>query len=152
MRDIAGQVAELIADLVEADGFELVHVEYLPFGGTPILRVYIDQENGVTISDCAQLSKKASVLLDVEDLIASNYVLEISSPGLDRPLFKEADYERFTGEEIRLSTIVKIENRRNFKGTIEDFSNGLLSLNCAGQKFTIPFEKIKKARLVYRFD
>lgn len=150
--DIAARVRDLIRGVVESEGLELVHVEFEGRGASSILRVYIDRPGGVTISDCALVSRRAGVLLDVEDIIPGKYVLEVSSPGIERPLFVPEDYSRFSGREIRLTTIDKIDNRRKFRGIIEDFSNEVLSLDCEGKTFTIPFNNIKKANLVYRFD
>ena len=92
-----------------------------------------------------------SVLLDVEDPISESYVLEVSSPGIERPLVKASDFERFKGQEIRLTTTEKIETRRKFVGFIRDFENRVLTLDCQGVLCEIPFEKIRKANLVYRF-
>lgn len=152
MRDVAARAEALIRQVVEAEGLELVHVEYQPKGSAPVLRVYIDKPGGVNLSDCQGISRQLSVLLDVEDIIPTHYVLEVSSPGIERPLFKEADYKRFAGREVRLEVTEKIENRRNFKGYIRDLSNGWLRLDCDGKVYSIPFEKIKRANLVYRFD
>ena len=151
MVDVATRAEGLVRKAVEAEGFEFVHIEYRPQGGVSVLRVFIDKEGGVSISDCAEVSRRLSVLLDVEDPIPQEYVLEVSSPGLDRPLFKEDDYRRFIGKEIRLVTVEKIEARKKFVGHIRDFTNHTVTLECGDQSYFIPFQKIKKANLVYRF-
>ena len=151
MVSVAARVESLIRKAVEAEGFELVHIEYRPEGGTSILRVFIDKVGGVNVSDCAAISRRLSVLLDVEDLISERYVFEVSSPGVERGLFKEEDYRRFIGKEIRLTTTDKIETRRNFVGHIRDFADHVLTLECEEHAFAIPFQKIKKAKLVYKF-
>jgi ribosome maturation factor RimP len=152
MEKIAALTENLIKNVIEAEGLELVHVEYRPQGGSQLLRVLIDKEEGVNLSDCAEISRQLSVLLDVEDLIPDSYVLEVSSPGLERPLFTKEDYQRFAGREIRLVATEKIEARRNFTGHIRDFADGVLNLDCDGKLYAIPSEKIKKANLVYRFN
>lgn len=152
MFDVQARAEELIKGVVEEAGLELIHVEYEPRGASPILRIYIDKEGGVDISDCTEISRRVSVLLDVEDFIPTSYLLEVSSPGVERPLFKEGDYRRFQGKEIRLEATEKIENRRNFTGFIEDFSDGILKLQCDDRMYEIPYRLIKRAHLVYRFD
>jgi ribosome maturation factor RimP len=151
MVSVATRAKSLVRKAVEAEGFELVQIEYRPQGGTSVLRVFIDKVGGVSISDCAEMSRRLSVLLDVEDPVPEGYVLEVSSPGVERPLFREEDYIRFVGKEIRLATIEKIEARKNFVGHIRDFVNHVLTLECGNQTYFIHFQKIKKANLVYRF-
>ena len=149
--DIATSVENLVQGVVEAEGFELVHIEFQPRGAASMLRIYIDKPGGVSLQDCQAVSKPVSVLLDVEDFVPHEYVLEVSSPGIERPLFKETDYERFKGREIRLMTTEKVKGRENFKGSIQDFLRGVLELECEGRVYRIPFQKIRKANLVYRF-
>jgi len=151
MAGVAIKIRDMIQAQVEDDGFELLHVEMRSAGGAPILRIYIDSPNGITIDDCAQTSRKIAVLLDVEDPVAGKYTLEVSSPGIERPLFSEHDYVKFMGKEIRLTTKNKIENRRKFKGNIQSFDDGVLELLCEGRLIRIDYEEIKKANLVYDF-
>ncbi len=150
--DLAGRAEELIRGVVEAEGFELVHVEFQPRGAASKLRVYIDKPGGVNLADCQQVSRQVGVFLDVEDLVPHQYTLEVSSPGIERPLFRPADYERFAGKEIRLAVLEKIDGRRNFKGRLLGLANGLVELETGGEILRIPLEKVKKANLVYRFD
>ncbi|MGH9342005.1 MAG: ribosome maturation factor RimP [Acidobacteriota bacterium] len=150
--DVASRTEELIRGVIESEGLELVHVEYQPRGASSVLRIYIDKSGSLSLQDCQRISRHVSVLLDVEDFIPEHYLLEVSSPGLERPLFSESDYKRFIGREIRLVTIEKIESRRNFKGVIRDFSEGRLKLEASGHVYDIPFQIIKKANLVYRFE
>jgi ribosome maturation factor RimP len=116
-----------------------------------VLRIYIDKAGGVGLQDCERVSKQASALLDEENLILRRYVLEVSSPGIERPLFREADYRRFVGKEIRLITTETIEDRRKFTGLIRTFSEGILKLEFDGEMYQIPFSKIRKANLVHQF-
>lgn len=152
MLKLAPRIRDLIREVVQDEGYELVHVEFASGGSSPVLRIYADRPGGITLSDCAELSRRIGVFLDVEDMIPGRYVLEVSSPGIERPLFSERDYERFKGQEIRLTTTEKIENRRNFKGTIEEFQAGVLTLRCDPEVYEIPFEMIKKSNLVYHFE
>ena len=115
------------------------------------MRIYIDRPEGIYIDDCAKISRKIAVLLDVDDPVRGKYTLEVSSPGIERPLFTEKDYIRFQGREIRLATHNKIEKRRRFQGLIESFEDGILELLCDGQVIKIDFNEIKKANLVYDF-
>ncbi len=150
--DVAAHAEGLLRDVVEADGVELVHVEYQPEGSPAVLRIYIDKPGGVGLQDCERVSKQASTLLDIEEnFILLRYVLEVSSPGIERPLFKEADYRRFVGKEIRLITTETIEDRKKFTGLIRTFSEGILKLEFDGETLQIPFSKIRKANLVHQF-
>lgn len=149
--DVAAHLEGLLKDVVELDGVELVYVEYRPEGSPSVLRIYIDKPGGVSLQDCERVSKQASALLDEENLILRRYVLEVTSPGIERPLFKEADYRRFVGKEIRLITTETIEDRRKFTGLIRTFSEGILRLEFDGETYQIPFSKIRKANLVHQF-
>ncbi len=147
---VATRAEQLVGPALEAEGLELVHVDFQPKGAGSLLRIYIDKPGGVNLGDCQKASRYIGVLLDVEDFIPHQYVLEVSSPGLERPLFKESDYRRFRGCEIHLQVTDKIEDRRKFTGSILDLSNGVLKLECEDRTFEIPLVKVRKARLVYR--
>ncbi len=149
--DLAARIEGFLRDMVEADGVELVHVEYQPKGSPSVLRIYIDKSGGVDLKDCERVSRHASALLDEEDLILQGYVLEVSSLGIERPLFKETDYRRFVGKEISLVTTEKIEDRKKFTGSIQSFSDGILELGFDGKTYQIPFGSIRKANLVHQF-
>ncbi len=149
--DVVARIEGFLRDRVELDGVELVHVEYRPEGSPSVLRIYIDKLGGVGLKDCERVSKQASALLDDETFTLSRFVLEVSSPGIERPLFKEADYRRFVGKEIRLFTTETIEDRRKFTGLIRTFSEGILKLEFDGETYQIPFSKIRKANLVHQF-
>ncbi len=151
MMDLAAHVEGLLRDVVEIDGVELVYVEYQPEASPSVLRIYIDKAGGIGLQDCERVSKQASALLDEENVILRRYVLEVTSPGIERPLFKEADYRRFVGKEIRLITTETIEDRRKFTGLIRTFSEGILKLEFDGETYQIPFSKIRKANLVHQF-
>jgi len=134
--------------ILEHAGMELVHLEMKREPGGHLLRLYIDKDGGVTLDDCAAMSRQISAQLDVEDPIEGRYTLEVSSPGLDRPLFSEHDYARFAGRRIRLSTRVPLEGRRNFQGRLEGIVDGTVTMTLeGGQRVAIPREQVAGARL-----
>ena len=140
--DLAGQVAASME-------LEVVLVEIKGGGNRPVVRTYIDQPKGVTLTDCERFSKRLSVLLDVEDWVPFSYTLEVSSPGLDRPLVKEADYQRFAGKSARVRTRSPIEGQRNFRGKILGAAAGRVELEVAsGKKVDIAVGDIEKANLI----
>jgi ribosome maturation factor RimP len=144
------RVQELAERIVTREGLELVHVE-LAGGRSPILRVYIDKPGGVTVDDCAAISERLSVHLDVEDFIPSQYVLEVASPGLDRGLYKAADYERFAGLPAHVKLSEPLNGQRNFHGTLIglDKEGELTALleDETGQQHRLPLAKILKANV-----
>ena len=129
-------------------GYELVAIENFSYGSGQTLRVYIDRDGGVTIDDCERVSRQISGVLDVEDAIEGRYVLEVSSPGLDRPLSEPKDFERFTGRQVKLRTYVPVDGQRNFKGLLRGLQNGQVLIEVEGRQVALPFEGIEKARLV----
>jgi ribosome maturation factor RimP len=133
-------------------GFELVGIEYHPSRGRSVLRVYIDSENGVTVDDCARVSYQVSGVLDVEDPIPGNYQLEISSPGLDRPLFRARDYERFAGQLVLVRLLHAQNGRRKFKGRLEGLHDQDVVLELDdGVSVRLPLVDIEQAHLVPEF-
>ncbi|MGA7799547.1 MAG: ribosome maturation factor RimP [Gammaproteobacteria bacterium] len=136
----------LIEPAVTALGCELVGVEYV--SGSSLLRVYIDRPEGVTLDDCEAVSYQISGLLDVEDPVPGHYSLEVSSPGLDRPLFKAGDFERFAGQQVRIRLGVPIDGRRNFKGLLRGLRQDDVVIEEDGQEVRLPLERIEQARLV----
>jgi ribosome maturation factor RimP len=120
MRSAPEKLNSLVRQEVELLGYELVGVEFVGQGkGAAVLRIYIDHEDGITLDDCVEVSHQVSGVLDVEDPIKENYRLEVSSPGLDRPLFELAHFERFKGSRVRIKTRNKIENRHRFTGKLD---------------------------------
>jgi ribosome maturation factor RimP len=136
---------------VKALGFELVDVELAGQGHRNTLRVYIDGPRGVTVDDCANVSRQLSAILDVEDPIPGSYALEVSSPGLDRPLVTPEDFRRFRGEEVKLRTTDAVNGRRNFKGRLVEANGDGIIIDVDGQRFELAFDRIERARLVPRF-
>ena len=140
---------EEIAGRVAADhGLELVHAEVSGPDGKPLLRIFIDKPEGVTHEDCSQVSHHVGTILDVEDFIHSAYTLEVSSPGLERGLYKRADYERFAGSAARLKTQRALDGQRNFRGRIVGLKGeDLIFEDRTSGRVMIPLESISKANL-----
>lgn len=154
MRPLIRQLQDLLDPVVTAMGYELVGVEYRPQGsggGEGLLRVYIDQENGIDVEDCQQVSHQLSGLLDVEDPISGQYTLEVSSPGMDRPLFVAEHYQRFAGHNVRIQLGVPLDGRRKFTGLLRGMQGDEVVLDVDGTAWSIPLDQIEKARLVPEF-
>ncbi|MCB1648467.1 MAG: ribosome maturation factor RimP [Gammaproteobacteria bacterium] len=144
------RIVELIQPTVEALGVELWGVEYLIQGKYSVLRVYIDrQDEGVTIDDCERVSRQVSGILDVEDPIPGEYTLEVSSPGMDRPLFHLEQFARFAGEPASVRLRTPVEGRRKFKGVIQSVSDDSVTLLVDGKEYQLPAVAIDKANLVF---
>jgi len=146
------ELTTLLRPAAEALGYEFLGIEYISQGKHSVLRIYIDHEQGITVDDCAAVSHQASGILEVEDPIANQYTLEVSSPGLDRPLFTENHYLRFLGEEAQVRCRRGVAGRRNFKGVITACENGLVTLNVDGEDYQLDIGDIEKANLVAKFD
>jgi ribosome maturation factor RimP len=160
----------IIADRVAASsGLEVLDVEFLGGGKARMLRVFLDKPAagndplaGVTHEDCANFSREFGTILDVEEVMPGSYTLEVSSPGLDRKLMKAADFTRFTGSRVKLTTRQPVDNNRHFEGRLESFQDGRLTLDLsvashksrkkmgdtAGKKIEIEFANVEKANLV----
>ena len=148
----SSSVAERINKIAEQaaidHGVELVHAEVAGPEGHPIVRVFIDKPGGVTHDDCSDVSTQIGTVLDVDDFIHSAYTLEVSSPGIERGLYKLADYERFAGSQAKLKTRPAINNQRNFRGQIIGVENqNVLFEDRTGGRLSIPFADIAKANL-----
>jgi len=136
-----------IAPIVEAMGYEFVGCECLSQGHYSTLRIYIDKEGGVTVDDCGEVSHQLSVVLEAGDPIATKYTLEVSSLGIDRPLFTLEHFRRFIGERVSVHLYVPINKQRNFKGSIVDVVGDQILLNIEGEEIKLPFKAITKAKL-----
>lgn len=142
----------LVESVVEPMGYESVGVEYVQSGaGSAVLRVYIDQQRGITLEDCERVSRQLGSVLDVEDPVSGHYDLEVSSPGLDRPLFKLEHFERFSGERARIRLFAKLQGRRRYEGLLVGVDGAAVLLDAEGERFELPFELIESARLVPEF-
>ena len=148
-------IYQLVTDLIEptlkGSDIELVDVEYKKTGKTWSLRVFIDKNQGVTVNDCQRLSREIEDLIAIHELIADRYVLEVSSPGLDRPLKKETDFIRNKGKQVLVKTYLPINNSKTNTGTIKDFSNDTLFLENEKKTFEISLSNIAQAKLIFKF-
>jgi len=147
-RELVAQAEILAQRLCEAEGMELVHVEFQREVGGRILRLYIDQPGGVTLSDCVNINRQMGDLLDVTIENVGPYNLEVSSPGTDRPLSKESDYDRFKGNIAKIKTTTPIGGQKNFKGVLSGITAGIVSLLVGDVTVAIPLQEIARARLV----
>jgi len=149
---IHSQIEELLAPAIEGLGYELWACEYLPQGRYSLLRVYIDKPEGITIEDCEQVSREVSILLDVEQPVSGSYTLEVSSPGLDRPLFKPSHFQRYIGSDVAVKLRHPLENRRKINGELLEVSedNCVVIEDDRQQKVKIPMSDIIKANLIVK--
>lgn len=145
------KIEEIVDPVVRELGLSLVDVEYLQDGGFWYVRIYVEKENGdVTLEDCAAVSNRIDETIDA--LIEERFFLEVSSPGVERPLKKPADYIRFTGEKAKLSLKHKLKDSKNWEGFIEKYENDTVYLDVDGEILEIPFKEIRKANLVFEFE
>jgi ribosome maturation factor RimP len=143
---------ELLAPAVAAAGFELYGVEYIAQGRHSLLRVYIDHPEGIDVEDCALASQQISAVLDVEDPINNEYDLEVSSPGVERPLFIQAHYQQAQGREVQLNLQIPVSGQRKFRGVIKDVTQDTLSLESDNVSIELSLANIAKAHLIINFD
>lgn len=149
---IAKKVEGAVGSVLEAEGFELVMTEYVT--GQRILRLFIDRQDGVSLDDCANISRLVSDILDGEGLsdnIDGKFRLEVSSPGLDRPLAKPTHFQRFVGSQVKLTTTEPFDGRRKFAGEILEADEQGIRVGTEAEAFSIGYDQIDKARLVPQF-
>jgi ribosome maturation factor RimP len=163
---IAERVRRLLEPIVARDGFELVDVEWQREGASWVLRIYVDKAGGVNVDHCQALSRTIEPVLDVEDIIEPTYSLEVSSPGVERPLRKPEHFRRFAGERAHVKTFGPIESlaagpqagatgrgpRKNWTGVLKGFQGGAVEIEVEGELHRIPLDQIAKAHLEYDFD
>jgi ribosome maturation factor RimP len=153
--DILESVRRIAAPLAAQEGLELVDVELGGAGGRQTLRLLIDKPGGVSLDDCTEVSRAVSAALDVEDPIAGAYDLEVSSPGLDRPLRTPEHFEKFKGSKVRVKTfgpIPECENRKTFVGQLLGFAEGKVIVDVDGKVFHVPHAQVSKANVEPVFD
>lgn len=149
MRLADTKLTRLVRSVVEPMGYELVGVDYFQRGEAgAVLRVYIDHEGGITLDDCTAVSHQLSGVLDVEDPVPGHYDLEVSSPGLDRPLFTPEHYERFRGQRARVKLSTKLDGRRHFEGVLVGLRDDVVLLEMDGELRELSLAMIESARLV----
>lgn len=150
---VLDQVRE-IADRVGASkGIEIVDIELLGGGKGRVLRIFIDKPEGVTHADCETISQNVGTILDVEDVIpGAGYSLEVSSPGVERKLTRPRDFERFTGQKIKVVLREPVENQRRWEGVLKSFANGVISLETSnGKNLEFPLDRVEKANLKFEW-
>ncbi|SFB91879.1 ribosome maturation factor RimP [Pseudoalteromonas denitrificans] len=154
MTKLEQDLTAMLEPAVEAIGFELLGLEFVRAGQHSTLRVYIENiqnAEGITVDNCADVSRQISAILDVEDPITNEYNLEVSSPGVDRPLFKFKHYEKALGEEVRLKTKLPQDGRRNFKGDLVSVEGDMLTLSIDGSDYLIMLGNVEKANIIAKF-
>ena len=143
---------EMLEPVLETLGYELVLLEFSPSSHHSLLRLYIDSPGGINVDDCEKVSREVAAVLDVEDPIPSGYRLEVSSPGLDRPLIKPAHFERFMQSIARVQLNAPRNGRRKFIGTIAGATDSAVTLQTAEGTVEIPYSEMERARLVPDYD
>jgi len=155
--EICDRINTILQPILKSLQLELVEIEYKRTGKEAVLRLFIDKDGGVMLDDCAEVSRELSLVLDVEDFIPCEYNLEVSSPGLDRPLKTVADYDRFQGRLIKVKTYEPFSDdagnkRKTFLGTLEGLRDGVVVMTLKeGQTASIPLERVAKANLEFEF-
>jgi ribosome maturation factor RimP len=148
MADIAKEIENLLFKPAVEAGFEIVDAEYVKENGSMIARIFIDKENGISLDDCEKASRLFSDILDAAELIPDSYVLEVSSPGLNRALKNENSFKRFTGKKIKLRTHEPVGNQKNFLGELCSFDNGIIEIDdVTNGKVKIELSNVRKANV-----
>lgn len=142
---------EIGLEIVRERNFELVDIEFIKEAGNWYLRYYIDKPGGITIDDCQDISEAISRRLDILDPVPYSYILEVSSPGLERPLKKEKDFIRHIGDYVQVKTFEPIKGQRVFEGTLEDLSDGIITIS-GDKKVMLSLEKISSAKLKIKWN
>jgi len=140
-------VVETISRDIDELGYELIHAELAQQGNQLLLRIYIDAPGGIRVDDCETVSNRVGMILDVEDPIHSKYILEVSSPGLDRPLVRPEHFRRFVGEKAKIVMARKMLGRKRFRGEISEAGDFSVTIAVDGENFELPYEDIKSARV-----
>lgn len=144
-KDLEGSIRPLVTSM----GYELVEAQFAPMQCGKTLKVVIDCERGVTIGDCAKVSREISALIDTEDLGVDQYRLEVTSPGLNRPLHERKDFIRFSGRKVKIRTKEPLEGRRNYTGYLKGLQGDKISIDVDGTEYSVPLEAVQKAHLIY---
>ena len=144
------KLTDMLRPAVEETGKHLLGVEYISAGNNSVLRLFIDHENGINVDDCAEVSRQVGAILDVEDPISSEYSLEVSSPGVDKPLFEMAHFQSVIGETVNIKLSMPLNGRRKFKGTLVAIENETLIVEVDGTDYEIVINNVDKANLVAR--
>lgn len=145
------KLTDMLRPAVEQTGKDLLGIEYVSAGNHSVLRLFIDHENGINVDDCAEVSRQVGAILDVEDPISTEFNLEVSSPGLDRPLFDKTHFEAVIGETINVRTSMPLNGRRKFKGILETIEADTLIVVVDGETYELLLSNVDKANLVPNF-
>ncbi len=150
---VQGIVADMVQPFLDQEGFELVEVEYVKEGGSYFLRVYVDKEGGIDIDECGRISEYLSEQLDRKDPIPDAYILEVSSPGAERPLRKPEDFRRAVGKDVYITTSEPIDGKKEFEGELVSYEEDSLTVKIGkkGKLTVIPKERMASARLTILF-
>jgi len=148
---VAESIIEMVGPVLKDEALDLVDVEYKKLGKTWTLRIFIDSDRGVTVDDCQKVSRQIADNIEIDGLIANPFVLEVSSPGLDRPLKKEKDFLRFKNKAVQVKTFSPMNNRKVFRGTIQDCKDQVLTLDEEGISIEISLNKISQAKPIIEF-
>ncbi len=151
MQSAPERLKQLVVGVVEPMGYELFGVEYRRGKDSGLLRVYIDKDGGIMLDDCVAVSRQLSAMLDVEDPLQEAYQLEVSSPGMDRPLFVKEHFERFAGNKVRIKLRMKLRGQRRFEGVLKGIQDEEVVLEMDGEMEYLPLDQIDNARLVPEF-
>ncbi|MCT7940884.1 MULTISPECIES: ribosome maturation factor RimP [Shewanella] len=151
MATLESRLVEMLAVPVEALGFQLWGIEYVQAGKHSIVRVFIDHENGINIEDCAEVSRQVSAVLDVEDPISTEFTLEVSSPGVDRPLFNAQQYAAYIGEDAKVQLTMPVAGSRNLKGAISKVEGQMLTIKVDGKDLVVALDNIRKGNIIAKF-
>ena len=146
------QLQDILTPVIEALGYECWGIEYISQGRHSVLRIYIDHENGILIEDCETVSRQLSAVMDVEDPISSEYTLEVSSPGMDRPLFTLPQFAAFVGEQVKIRLRSAVEERRNFQGLIRSVEDQDVVVQMGEFEYLSPIDLIEKANILPNFE
>lgn len=150
------QIRQLVEPIVEYENMELIDIECLKMKSRWLVRIYIDKEGGVTVEDCSEVSKQVGDVLDVHDIPPGPYTLEVSSPGLDRPLVRDKDFLKYRGCQVHIRLTEKLEGAKNLRGKLIEYldegNEKIVVVDVSGKIFRIPKTSIVKARLEYEFE
>lgn len=146
------QLQSMLAPVVESLGYQCWGVEFISQGRHSLLRIYIDHERGILVEDCEAVSRQVSAVLDVEDPISSEYTLEVSSPGMDRPLFTLEQFAAHAGEQVKIKLRSPFDGRRNFQGLLRGVEEQDVVVLVDDHEFLLPVDLIDKANVIPRFD
>ena len=150
--DMERNIVSLCEPVLASLGFDCVHLEFNGGSGKGMLRIFIDHEDGITVNDCARASRQLETVLDVEEVLNGAYTLEVSSPGLDRPLGRRSDFERYQGQTAKIKTHAPIAGQRHWKGSLAGIEGEDLLIEVNGETVAIPLSDVKRANLQYEFD